>query len=134
MKKQLIVLVITCLNAISLSQTKSENNWFESARAKYNINDYQGAIADYTKAISLKPDDADAYEFRGLAKGQLNDFQGAIADFTKAISLQPDNADAYFNRAVAYLKVGQKSKALPNFMKAIELGYRVPQEYLDLCK
>jgi hypothetical protein len=32
------------------------------------------------------------------------------------------------------LGLSQKRKALENFMRAIKLGYRVPQEHLDVCK
>jgi len=34
----------------------------------------------------------------------------------------------------AYLMLGQKSKALADFMRAIELGLRVPQKELDMCR
>ena len=40
-----------------------------------------GAIADYTKAIKLNPNYADAYYNRGVAKSNLQDYDGAIADF-----------------------------------------------------
>ena len=49
--------------------------------------DYQGAIADYTKAIELNPNYADAYANRGIAKYNLNDMKGCCSDFRKAISL-----------------------------------------------
>jgi tetratricopeptide (TPR) repeat protein len=39
--------------------------------AKYNLGDYQGAIADYNQAIQIKPDDAVAYNNRGNAKDIL---------------------------------------------------------------
>jgi len=32
-------------------------NYFNSARAKFNKGDMDGAIADYTKAIELKPNE-----------------------------------------------------------------------------
>ena len=38
---------------------------------KLNNGDYYGAIADYTKAIELNPDDAAAYYNRGIAKRSL---------------------------------------------------------------
>jgi tetratricopeptide (TPR) repeat protein len=51
------------------------------------LKDYQGAIADHTKAIELKPDHADAYFGRGTAKAGLGDKQGGLADVNKAIEL-----------------------------------------------
>jgi len=63
--------------------------------AKKKKGDFEGSIADHTKAIQLQPDDARAYSNRGLAKKAQGDLDGAIADYTKAIQLQPDYPDAY---------------------------------------
>lgn len=45
------------------------------------MEDYNGAIADYNKAIDLKPNDPEAYFNLGLAKDNLEDYKGAIKDF-----------------------------------------------------
>ena len=68
--------------------------------AKKSLKDYYGAIADYTKAIELRPDDALLIYNRGVAKNYLEDYYGAIADYTKAIELNPDDASAYNNRGM----------------------------------
>ncbi len=60
--------------------------------------DYDAAIADYTKALSVNPEvlvessRADAY----LQKG---DFDHAIADYTRAIERDPGDWLAYNGRA-----------------------------------
>lgn len=43
-------------------------------------------LNDYSKAIELDPDYANAYTNRGVAKYKLNDIGGACKDFRKAIS------------------------------------------------
>src|SRR5208283_2227106 len=58
--------------------------------------DWDGAIADYTKAIDLKPDFAIAYCSRGSAEAMKGEWDGAIADYTKALKLKPDLAEAYY--------------------------------------
>ena len=91
--------------------------WLTNAKAGLD-----GAIADYTKAIELKPDYADAYYHRGLAKQAKCSFGGfvwtergeldeAIADYTKAIELKPDYADAYYHRGLAKQASGDVAHA-----------------------
>ncbi len=61
------------------------------------------AIDDWTVAIRLKPDSAEAYYFRGRAyacKGE--DKAKSLADYNEAIRLKPDYADAYYFRALSY--------------------------------
>src|SRR5690242_2699539 len=42
--------------------------------------DYQGAIQDFTQALSMNPNFADAYVSRGEARLALEDYQSAVAD------------------------------------------------------
>ena len=65
----------------------SATDWFKRATAKYELKDYQGAIADYTKAIELNPDYAQAYNKRGFAYLMLGPKSKAQADFKRAIEL-----------------------------------------------
>ena len=52
--------------------------------AKKKLQDYRGAIADYTKAIELNPYLAEAYNNRGFAKLKLGQKDSACLDFSKA--------------------------------------------------
>jgi tetratricopeptide (TPR) repeat protein len=58
-----------------------------------------GALADYEKAISLKANDATAYNNRGFLKFNMGDLVRAIEDYDKAIALKPNYYKAYINRA-----------------------------------
>ena len=63
--------------------------------------DYAGAMADYDRAIELKPDFHEAYNSRGEARRVNGQLDAAMADFGKAIELKPDFSPAYNNRAIA---------------------------------
>ena len=55
--------------------------------ARYESGDYEGAIADFNKAIELNPEFALTYNKRGIVKCELEDYEGAISDFNQAIEL-----------------------------------------------
>jgi len=100
--------------------------------AKLEKRDWDGAIADFTKAIELKPDFAEAFNNRGYArafKGSMSfvvrrdesDLNAAIADLTSAIKLKPDYAEAYRNRGVAKGFKKDYGGAIADFTEAIRL-------------
>jgi len=86
--------------------------------------DLDGAIADYTRAIELKPAADKAalvYYNRGSAKEEQGDVDGAIEDYTNAIELDPADADAYNNRGYARKGNADLNGAIEDFTQAIQL-------------
>ena len=81
---------------LSLPEVANANRrayfYFNRAFKKAEKGDDVGAIADYTKAIELNPEDALAYYNRGIAKGNLDDMSGACADWIKSASLGDEDA------------------------------------------
>ena len=90
--------------------------------AKYNSGQYKEALANFNKAIELKPDFAEAHYSRGNTRNKLNqDAREEVIDFNKAIELKPDFIDAYMNRGFARCKLNQYEKAIEDYNKVIEL-------------
>ena len=87
---------------------------------KFRQGNYRGAIADYDRAIELKPDYAEACFSRGVAKGCLGDYRGAIADCDRVIEFKPDDAEAYFLRGIAKGGLGDHDGAIADFDQVIE--------------
>ena len=67
-------------NQCDIKDPKSSNNnsssltkedYIESGKSKFDREDYNGAISDFTKAISLNPDYAAAYQNRGIVKKKV---------------------------------------------------------------
>ena len=78
--------------------------------AKGFLGDHRGTIADFDRAIELKPDYADAYTSRGFTKFIQGNYYGAIADYSQTIALNPDYVDAYINRGFAKSELGRRSR------------------------
>lgn len=103
------------------NQTISAETYFLRGNACYQLELYHLAIANYDKAIQLKPTLIDAYNNRGVAKGSLGQHFAAISDFDKAIQRKPDFAEAYLQRGLAKVVLDQHSAAISDFGKAIQL-------------
>lgn len=68
--------------------------WLQhSASEKEAHGDYDGAIADYTKAIELNPSSAHAHVERAGIYYTLDDHESAVKDYSKAIELLTEEAD-----------------------------------------
>ena len=94
---------------------------FKWGNDKFGQGDYRGAIADYDRAIELKPDYAEACFSRGVAKFMQRDYRGSIADCDRAIELNPDYVVAYYNRGGAKSALGDHKGAIADYDGAIEL-------------
>jgi tetratricopeptide (TPR) repeat protein len=83
--------------------------------------DYNKAIAVFTEAILLAPNDALAYRSRGNAYSYKGDYDNAIADFTQAITLNPYDFYAYHRRGFAYNSKGDYDKAIADYEEALRI-------------
>ena len=101
-------------------QSISAETYLLWGNAKYHLDDYAGAIKDYTAAIRLKPDYAEAYYNRGIVKYRLEHNTEAISDYDAAIRFKPENPDAYNNRGVVKNELGQHFAAISDFDTAIQ--------------
>jgi tetratricopeptide (TPR) repeat protein len=87
-----------------------------------NIENGASVRADLKETdIDLKPDDADAYNNRGLAYSAMGEHDRAITDCNRAIELKPDYAEAHNNRGIAYFAKGKRDRAIADCSRAIEL-------------
>jgi tetratricopeptide (TPR) repeat protein len=69
---------------------------------QYTKDEPERALADYSMAISLKSNYADAYENRGALYYEHEDYEEALADYDNFIALRPDDPKGYFHRGNIY--------------------------------
>ncbi len=79
------------------------------------------ALSCFQKAISLKPDYAEAHYNLGKVLHHLHRRQDALASYTCAAALKPDYADVFNNRGFTLLTMKRFDEALANFAQAIRL-------------
>jgi len=95
---------------------------FNSAFKKSEAGDIEGAIADYTEAIRLNPNYAEAHNKLGIIRARnLKNYPAAKADFDRAIEINPNYGDAYYNRARVREFLEDEDGAIADYQKAAEL-------------
>lgn len=85
-------------------------------------------LADFTKALEMKPDLENALYNRARALARLNKHEEAIKDLTKAIQItqpSPIMASYYKNRGMSYLALEKRAEAKADFKKAKEIDPRL---------
>ncbi len=87
----------------ALKQTKSATALVDRGTAYSELKNYQAALNDLTKAISIEPKNGLAYTIRGVVYFRSNRPQLAIKDFDTALTINPNDKFAVVNRAGAYL-------------------------------
>jgi len=94
----------------------------------------QQAYEDLNKAIAVDPQDAIAYNQRGIASFAAGNVQAALKDFSKTIELQPQLAEAYNNRAISARTLGDYRQASKDFERAVQLGMELAQQHLQVLR
>lgn len=96
----------------------------ERAAVRAALDDYAGAIADYSAVIERAPNSGYAYAKRGDSKRRQGDYAGAVADYDQAIELDPRAAAVYYSRGLARKELGDTQGAADDMAKARELQTR----------
>ena len=79
------------------------------------------AVANYEKALAIKPDYAEAYNNMGSALKDKGESDAAIESYKKALKIKPDYAEAYNNMGNALLDKGDPEAAIESYKMAIKI-------------
>jgi Flp pilus assembly protein TadD len=86
---------------------------------KYQVKDYSGAVALFTKAISAQPTNQNFYTMRGTAYEDMGNDIEAEKDFRKTLELLPNDFVAAYRLGMVYFR----NKDLENAIKWLKLSY-----------
>lgn len=88
------------------------------------LNQHQNAIKDFSKAIEIYPNFADAYNNRGHQLEEIGNFQGALIDYHKSIELanSSDLAIYCYNAARLESVIGSEKEAITLLNKALNIN------------
>jgi tetratricopeptide (TPR) repeat protein len=116
--------------ALAIQKPKSSAALVIRGDGSYEKKEYDKAVADYSEAIRISPNFADAFSHRGKTYCDKKEYDRAIKDFTEAIRLTPLDADAFVDRGIAYNGKKEYSRAVADYDQAIRLGHRRARQKL----
>jgi eukaryotic-like serine/threonine-protein kinase len=91
------------------------------ARARYQLGDWDGCLADCNEALKSKPEPL-VYWYRGLAHARLGRPADALPDLTTALESYPASADVYLERGAVYAALGKTNEAVADWKRAADLA------------
>jgi len=106
----------------SNSPTPSDANptsaldWYNAGYSASDGGRYEEAIGDFNKALSLKPDYAEAYNMLGYCTRKLGNTSQAYAYYDKALQLKPNFPEAREYYGEAYLQDGNLVGAIKQYI------------------
>ncbi|MFB0527299.1 MAG: tetratricopeptide repeat protein, partial [bacterium] len=94
---------------------------FEKGVDYINQGDYQQAIEEFNRVISIDSEYVDAYCGIGIAYMNQKNYEKAVEAFEKATALDPDEPIAYYLLGRAYEEIMNYEKAISAWNKFLTL-------------
>lgn len=118
------------LQKVELSYKSDPVLYYNMAIAYSKQGEFQKAVDEYDKALSLDPEYLLAYQGRASALTMVGDYSAAIDDYDKALDKNPYFTSAYKGRGVAKAILGYFDDAIFDFSLALELNPEDAQAYM----
>lgn len=90
--------------------------------AQHDLEEYNLAIKDYSRAIKLMPSDSGPLIDRGVAYKNSGRFEEATRDHSRAIRLDPQNYRPYMGRGAALAAMDRIEQANASWNKGLRIG------------
>ncbi len=101
--------------------------FFNLARAHQALHNTDDAIACYQKALSIKPDFAEAHNNLGNEYKDQGKIEEAIACYQQALAIEPDFAEAHCNLGNALRARGDLDRAVSSYHQALSFNPDYPE-------
>ena len=98
-----------CTNELQIR--KSALKYFNEGNSALKHRDYQSAIWNFQKAISLDSETPNFHYNLGLTYFEIGNYKESIDSFRRVEIMVPNQSDTYYNLALAYNKISESRMA-----------------------
>ena len=109
---------------IPMCKQPSDRVYNLRGHTRLKLQDYQGALEDFTKSTEINPNAGGSFWGRGLCKKEMGNLAGALEDFSQLIVLFPQHPAAYMERAAIKLQQQDIVGALKDYQAVVEIEPR----------
>lgn len=107
-------------SSTAINNSTKAVDFYSQGSAKYDVLDYEGAIAAYTEAINQNDIYWEAYLWRAHALYAIAKYNEAMADYNKVLELSPGESQAYYYRGLCKFNLALYADALPDLTLSIK--------------
>lgn len=124
-------LFLTLLITIAAFNLKAQDaqSHYTNGMQKLQSGDYEKAIADFTKAVTVDPKFLNGYLQRAFCYSATNKYDLAVKDYDAILAVQPNQKFALNSRGSAKNKLKKYDEAIADFDKAISLDAKFAEAY-----
>ncbi len=120
-----VLLVVLMLLTGCSSKSKKALQQMKLGQKYLTEQNYTEAVASFTEAIRLAPENIQAYQYRAAAYQCLSQYDEAKADYTVIIEKTEKRpyvqAQAYANRGVVWIALGDQTAARADYTQAVKV-------------
>lgn len=120
------------VGAKSLSTNDLALEYYNKGIAASKEENFEEAISNYKKAVTVDPEFAFAYDNMGICYRRLNKYEEAIKAYEKSLKIDPNGSMPLQNIAVAYIYKKEYKKAVKAYEKLGELQPDNPEVFFGI--
>ena len=112
--------------------TKNLTLWNLMGASAAQLGQLDNAVAAFKKAISIKPDYAEAHHNMGNALREQGKLDEATRFYKKAFSIKPDYAEAHLNIGNVFKDQGKIEEAIEAYKKALSIRHDYAEAFNNM--
>ncbi|MDA0747962.1 MAG: tetratricopeptide repeat protein [bacterium] len=123
--------------AVDPLQKLAAEKAYDDGAAYLRLNALDKALDSFNRALELDPNNAEAYNARGVVQVRKRNYDDAAKLFNSALAINPNHAGFHANLAILYHLQGKKDLALQAYQRAVEFDpstYRGQFDFLPGSK
>lgn len=118
--------------ALAVQENNAELHYIQGTLYSEEEARFRDALREFTRAVQLRPDYAEARMALGIAQLAGGNYQQALQNFQAAARLAPTLVAVHLNLGDAYRATKQWKQAKASFDKALQMESRLPEAHFNL--